>query len=160
MSVPTYVPPSNYEQQRRQSRGLLWLIFGAATLIVIAGFVVTVIIAANTALNEFFNKTDSPIPVAANYYQSMLHLDYTQAYKDLDRNATINGQHVDQQAFTKLAREAVAQNGLVFGYSIEVQGNDPSHLVVTVKRLGRSYQVHLQLQQEGNAWKIVSAYGI
>ena len=160
MSVPTYAPPSNYGQQRKQSRGKLWLMFGAASLIVIVGFVVIVTFAANSALNAFFNKTDSPISVAANYYQSMVHQDYTQAYKDLDSNATINGQHVDQQAFTKLAREAVAQNGLVSGYDIEVQGNNPAHLVVTVKRLGRSYEVHLQLQQEGNAWKIVSADGI
>ena len=160
MSVPTYAPPSNHGQQRKQSRAMLWLIFGAATLIVIVGFVVIVTFAANSALNAFFNKTDSPISVAANYYQSMLHQDYAQAYKDLDSNAAINGQRVDQQAFTKLARGAVAQNGLVFSYDIEVQGNDPAHLVVTVRRLGRSYQVHLRLKQEGNAWKIVSTDGI
>lgn len=160
MSVPTYAPPSNYGQQRKQSRGKLWLIIGAATLIVIVGFAIIVTVAANSAVNAFFNKTDSPVSVAANYYQSMLHQDYTQAYKDLDSNATIKGQHVDRQAFTNLAQEAVTRNGLVFGYDIEVQGNNPAHLVVTVKRLNRSYAVHLQLKQEGNAWKIVSADGI
>ncbi|HEX6479732.1 MAG TPA: hypothetical protein VF043_12875 [Ktedonobacteraceae bacterium] len=160
MSVPTYAPPSNYGQQRRMSRGKLWLIIGAATLIVIVGFALIVTIAANSAVNAFFNKTDSPVSVAANYYQSMAHQDYARAYKDLDSNATIKGQHVDQQAFTNLAHEATTQNGLVFGYDIEVQGNDPSHFVVTVKRLGRSYEVHLRLKQEGNDWKIISADGI
>ncbi len=160
MSVPTYAPPSNYGQERKQSRRKLWLIIGAASLVTIIGFVLIVAIATNSAMNAFFNKTDSPVSVAANYYQSMLHQDYVQAYKDLDRNATINGQRVDQQAFNTLAHEAVAQNGLVYGYDIEVQGNNPAHLVVTVKRLNRSYQVHLQLKQEGNAWKIISADGI
>ena len=159
MSVPTYAPPSNYSQQRKQSRKL-WLIIGAAALIAIVGFAIIVTVAANSALNGFFNDTHSPVSVAANYYQSMLHQDYTQAYKDLDSNATINGQRVDRRAFTNLAQEAVTQNGLVSGYDIEVQGNNPAHLVVTVKRLSRSYAVHLQLQQEGNAWKIVSADGI
>jgi hypothetical protein len=96
MSVPTYAPPSNYGQQRRQPRGKLWLIIGAATLITIVGFVIIVIIAANSALNAFFNKTDSPISVAANYYQSMLHQDYAQAYKDLDSNAHKKMQTTDK----------------------------------------------------------------
>ena len=52
--------------------------------------------------------------------------------------------------------------GKVSGYSIDppLQGNDPSHVTITVHRGNRNYQIHLQLKLEGNDWKIVSADGV
>jgi hypothetical protein len=61
-----------------------------------------------------------------------------------------------------MASASDAQNGSVSGYSIdpELQGNDPSQLTITVHRGARTYEVHLKLQQDGSAWKIISADGI
>ena len=90
--------------------------------------------------------------------------DYASAYADLDSQATISGQQVDQQSFSILATSADTQFGKVSGWNIDpaLQGNDPSHLTITVHRGNRNYhyQVHLQLKLEGNAWKIISADGI
>jgi hypothetical protein len=88
--------------------------------------------------------------------------DYTSAYADLDSQATISGQQVDQQSFTALATSADTHYGKVSGWNIDpaLQGNDPSHLTITVHRGDRNYQVHLQLKLEGSAWKIIRADGI
>ena len=155
MSVPTYAPPSNSMQQLRQSRRSLWIAVGVAVLLSIITFGVIVTLAVAFSLNAFFSRTDSPISVTANYYLALQNQDYAQAHRDLDSNATVNGHRVDQQIFSNLAHKAVIQDGPVYGYSIEVNG-DASHPVVTVHRTGRTYDVHLQLKQEGNAWKIVS----
>ena len=82
--------------------------------------------------------------------------------RDLDSQATINGQQVDQQSFTALATSADTHYGKVSGYSIDsaLQGNDPSHMTITVHRGNRNYQIHLQLKLEGNDWKIISADGV
>jgi hypothetical protein len=156
MSVPTYVQP---QQQPRQSRRTLWIILGVVGgLIVIAGlaFSLLVITGVFTALNVI--KQTGPIP--ARYYLAIIDQDYAQAYSYVDSNATINGQQVDQQAFTNLATAADHQNGRVTGFDLKGDENDPSHMTVTVSRGTQSYDVHLLLKQENGAWKIISADGI
>ena len=55
------------------------------------------------APHTFFQQTDQPVPVAASYGLAFMRQDYSSADADLDSQATINGQHVDQQSFTILA---------------------------------------------------------
>jgi hypothetical protein len=165
MSIPNYVQPPVYTQQPRQSRRGLWMALGiAGGLIVIMGVVFSLLLATGVivGLNAFFQTTSEPTPVAAHYYLNIMTHDYAKAYADLDSNATINGERVDLQSFITMASASDAQNGSVSGYSIDdaLQGSDPSHLTITVHRGARTYEVHLQLQQEGSAWKIVSADGI
>jgi hypothetical protein len=85
--------------------------------------------------------------------------DYTTAYSYLDSNATIDGLPVDQQAFTRLAKAADAQDGTAPGIVLSTE-NDATHVTMTVSRGSRSYDVHLVLQQEHGTWKIISADGI
>lgn len=161
MSVPNYVQPANYRQQPGKSRRRFWMIFGiAASLIVLVclAFTLLVVTGVVVGLTTFFNTTSEPTPVAANYYLAIMTHDYAKAYTDLDSHAAVNGRQVDQQTFVTLATSVDAQNGNVTGYTIE--GNDPSHPTITVHRGARVYQVHLQLQQENGAWKIISADGI
>ena len=157
MSVPNDVQP-----RLRPSRRGLWTtlgLVGGVLVILLLAFGVLVTTGVIVGLSAFFHTTNQPVPVAAHYYLSILGQDYTQAYTDLDPQATINGQHVTQQSFTALATAADARNGKVTEYSID-QGSDPARLTITVHRGARIYQVHLQLQQENGVWKILSADGI
>jgi len=115
------------------------------------------------ALHTFFQQADQPVSVAASYGLALMRQDYAKAYTDLDSQATINIVcPVNQQSFTTLATSADTQYGTVSGWNIDpaLQGNDPSHLTITVHRGDRNYQVHLQLKLEGNSWKIIRADGI
>ena len=161
MSVPNYVQPAGYSQQPGKPRRRFWMIFGIAgglIVLVCLAFTLLVVTGVVVGLTTFFTTTSEPTPVAANYYLAIMAHDYGKAYSDLDSHATINGQQVDQQTFVSLAATTDAHNGNVTGYTIE--GNDPSHPTITLHRGARSYQVHLQLQQENGAWKIISADGI
>ena len=165
MSLPNYVQPPIYTQPPRRSRRTLWMILGiTGGLIVLVGVLFSVLVATGVivGLSAFFHTTDQPTPVAAHYYLSIMTQDYTEAYAELDSHATINGQQVDQQSFSSLASAADAQSGKVSGYSIDpaLQGSDPARPTITVHRGDRSYEVHLQLRQEGSVWKIISADGI
>jgi hypothetical protein len=160
MPVPTFTQSPNSSPQPRQSHRTLWIVLGSAIGVLLFAALVTG--AVFVALHTFFQQTDQPVPVAANYGLAFMRQDYASAYADLDSQATVNGQRVDQQTFTTLATTADTQYGKVSGYSIDstLQGNDTSHLTITVHRGARNYQVHLQLKLEGSAWKIISADGI
>jgi hypothetical protein len=152
MSLPNYAPAPF---QRRRTR--LWIVLGSIVGVIVFAAVVTG--AVFIALHTFFQQTDQPAPVAASYYLAFMTQDYTKAYAELDSQATINGQKLDEQTFRNLAATADAQKGKVTSYSLD--GNDSSsHFTVTVHRGGQNYTVHLQLKLEGSVWKIISADGI
>ena len=152
MSLPNY---ATVPFQRRRTR--LWIVLGSIVGVIVFAAVVTG--AVFIALHTFFQQTDQPAPVAASYYLAFMTQDYTKAYAELDSQATINGQKVDEQTFRNLAATADAQKGKVTSYSLE--GSDSSsHFTVTVHRGGQNYMVHLQLKLEGSVWKIISADGI
>ncbi len=152
MSLPNYAP---VPFQRRRTR--LWIVLGSIAGVIVFAALVTG--AVFVALHTFFQQTDQPVPVAASYYLAFMRQDYTKAYAELDSQATINGQKVDEQTFRHLAATADAQQGKVTSYSLD--GSDSaSHFTVTVHRGGQNYTVHLQLKLEGSVWKIISADGI
>src|SRR5260370_4702086 len=125
MSVPTFTQSPNYSQQPRKSRTWLWIVLGST----IGVLLFTALVAGSGffALHTFFQQTDQPVPVAASYGLALMRQDYASAYTDLDSQATISGQQVDQQSFTIRATSADTQYGNVSGYSID-QGNEPLHL--------------------------------
>jgi len=152
MSLPNYAPAPF---QCRRTR--LWIVLGSIVGVIVFAAVVTG--AVFIALHTFFQQTDQPAPVTASYYLAFMTQDYTKAYAELDSQATINGQKLDEQTFRNLAATADAQKGKVTSYSLD--GNDSSsHFTVTVHRGGQNYTVHLQLKLEGSVWKIISADGI
>jgi hypothetical protein len=154
MSVPTLTQSPNAFQQPRKPRPILWIVL--VSIIGVLLFAALVGASAFFALHTFFQQTDQPVPVAGNYYLALMTQDYAKAYADLDSQATINGQQVDEQTFINMAKAADAQRGRVLGYSIMGDGSGSS-FTMSVQRGGQSYQVHLQLKLEGNAWKIISA---
>jgi hypothetical protein len=111
------------------------------------------------ALHTFLQQTDQPAPVAASYYLAFMTQDYPEAYAELESQATINGQKVDEQTFRHLATTADAQQGKVTGYSLDSR-NSAALFTVTVHRGGQNYTVYLQLKLEGSGWKISSADGM
>jgi len=143
------------QQQSRQSRRRFWLLVGGISIVVFIICAVSVGFAASSAFNAV--KQHGSIP--ERYYLNIVGGDYTTASSYLDRNATIDGQPVDQQAFTRLAKAADAQYGAVHGILLSAE-SDATHVTVTVSRGSRSYDVHLVLQQENGTWKIISADGI
>jgi hypothetical protein len=157
MPVPTFTQSPNSSPQPRQSHRTLWIVLGSAIGVLVFAALVTG--AVFVALHTFFQQTDQPVPVAANYGLAFMRQDYASAYADLDSQATINGQKVDGQTFRNLATTADAQKGKVTGYSLD-GSNSTSLFTMTVHRGGRNYQVHLQLKLEGSGWKIISADGI
>ena len=162
MSVPTITqsPNYNYSPQPGKSRTWFWIVLGSAIGVLL--FSALVAGSAFFALHTFFQQTDQPVPVVASYGLAFIRQDYANAYTDLDSRATINGQRVDQQSFTALAIAADTHYGKVSEWNIDpaLQGNDPSHMTITVHRSNRNYQIHIQLKLEGNDWKIVSADGV
>jgi hypothetical protein len=157
MSVPNITQSPNYIQQTRKSLTWIWIVLVS----VIGVLLFTALVAGSTifALHTFFQQTDQPVPVVANYGLDFMRQDYANAFSDLDSRANINGQQIDQQSFIALADAADTHYGKVSGYSIDAvpQGTDPSYVTITVHRGDQNYQVHLQLKLEGNNWKIVSA---
>ncbi len=152
MSLPTYAEP---QKQSRRSRRMFWIIVGAVSAIALIalGFYIWVVL--TTTLNSI--KQNGSIP--ERYYLNMMSGDYSTAYTYLDSSATIDGQQVDQQAFTRLAKAADAQYGTVRGITFSTE-SDATHVTVSVNRGSRNYDVHLILKQESGTWKIVSADGI
>jgi hypothetical protein len=153
MSIPTYAGPQ--QQQSRRSRRALYILVGTLAALALIGLIAYVWVAFSSELNSL--KQTGSIP--ERYYLNIMSGDYTTAYTYLDRNATINGQPVDQQAFIRLAKAADAQYGTVHGITFSTE-SDATHVTATVSRGSRSYDVHLVLQQENGTWKIVSADGL
>lgn len=153
MSIPIYTEPQ--QQQSRRSRRALYILVGILAAIVLTGLVVYVVITVSSTLNSL--KQNGSIP--ERYYLNIMSGDYTTASTYLERNATIDGQPVDQQEFLRLAKTADTQFGTVHGITFSTE-SDAANVTVTVSRGSRSYDVHLVLKQEDGTWKIVSADGI
>ena len=103
MSVPVSMKPE--QQLPRQSRRRFWLIVGGVSIVVFIVLSVYVGFAAYSAINAVKQNGS----ISERYYLNIVGGDYTTAYSYLDSNATIDGQQVDQQAFTRLAKAADAQ---------------------------------------------------
>jgi hypothetical protein len=153
MSIPTFAEPQ--QQQSRRSRRALYILVGTLAAIALIGLIAYVWVAFSSELNSL--KQTGSIP--ERYYLNIMSGDYTTASTYLDRNATIDGQSVDQQAFIRLAKAADAHYGTVRGITFNIE-SDATHVTATVSRGSRNYDVHLVLQQENGTWKIVSADGI
>ncbi len=112
--------------------------------------------------------THSPAVNTVNqYYTAMQHQDYATAYQSLDPNISLTfqgaSQQINQGLFTQVAQAYDAQKGKVSSYSItstnlnsSASAGNTAAITVNVTRNGSSYDVHLQLKQEGSDWKIVS----
>lgn len=143
-----------------QSNRNRWILIGGAIILVAIAFVLLVISRVDTVWSTIINRTDQPVSVAAHYYEAIRNQNYAAAYANLDNHVTLNGQSLDEQAFINLAKAADTQRGALFTYGLLRQSGDGAQFNVSLQRSDQSYTVHIQLQQEGNIWKIVSLDGL
>jgi flagellar basal body-associated protein FliL len=154
MSVSTLT--QSPQQQSRRSRRTIWIMIGTLVALALVGFAAIIWVRASSEVN-FLKQTGS---IPERYYLTIMSGDYTTAYSYLDKRATINGQPVDQQVFTSLAKAADSRYGTVSAITFNTE-SDVAQVTATVTRGGsHNDEVHLVLQQENGTWKIVSADGI
>src|SRR5258708_463795 len=92
--------------------------------------------------------------VITMYYDAIKAQNYAQAYTYLDPNATNeNGQKITLSSFEQMAHTMESEGVPVASFSVAVF---PPMVVMTVMRTLLSYHAHLQVQQEGQTWKITS----
>lgn len=155
-------PMPNYAQpQQLPKRSLRWLwitlgIIGGIIILSCAGCVVASVFGIG-----FLAKTvGQPAVVVTNYYQAIKQQDYAKAFTYLDTGAIAlpNGQQATETAFTTAAQTLDQAQGTVTSYApsnIQVNnGIATITMTVTRQHSPSSYQVHLELKQEGNDWKI------
>jgi hypothetical protein len=138
---PYYTPFPGYMPPRRSSHRWVWITVGIVALLCILG---------GTLLAFYYN---SPLRASDMYYSAIKTQDYTTAYRYL-------GSHLQTeyslQTFTQAAQQqdAVAGKASRFGMT-NIPMGDPAYVTLTVTRAnGTTYDVHLELRQEGGAWKV------
>jgi hypothetical protein len=89
------------------------------------------------------------------YYSAIKDQDYGKAYSYLGSGLQ---REYSQQAFTQVAQKQDAAYGKVSRFGMtSIPMGDPAYITLTVTRTnGTSYDVHLELRQEGGAWKVTA----
>jgi hypothetical protein len=146
--------------QPKKSRLWLWITLGIVGVLVLCGGCVT------ASVFGFANLvSNNPATDAVNhYYTAIKNQDYTTAYGYLDSNLkTYQGnQQLTPELFTQAGQGLDTTKGYVSSYNITStqlntnNGVNTANFTVSVTRNGTSYDVHLQLQEENNGWKIIS----
>lgn len=112
---------------------------------------------APTATTATANGTQNPLieQIITQYYTAIKAQNYPQAYTYLDANATnADGQKITLSSFEQMAQSMTSQEGPLVSFDIAVY---PPMVIITASRtLLSAYHVHLQVQQEGQTWKIIS----
>lgn len=145
---PPYYPgiPSYYQRPRSSYRWL-WVVLGVFALLCLIGGILLWVFAAG--------PVGGPTIASDQYYTAIRENDYAKAYGYLsaDLRATIS-----QEAFTRQAEQQDAAFGRVSHYAYgNIPLGSPATATITVTRAsGTTYTVHLELRQEGGAWKITA----
>jgi hypothetical protein len=118
----------------------------------------------SATVTTLFNRADVPEFVAAHYYEAIRKRDYATAFGDLDSQATLNGQPLNEVAFIKQATATDTQRGSLFSYGLLKQSDAvmpaATEFDASLRRGDQSYIVHLRLRQVGDRWKISSMDGL
>lgn len=154
----------------KQGRRLLlwWLLFVVASLSWVA-YAVSCVSAA---------VQDPASPVVNQYYAAIKNQDYATAFAFAGGAKSLNGESYTQTTFTQEALQIDTAQGKVRDYSILSSGYEQrerdtgkiptsprpytvltAEVTVSVTRNGPAYDVHLQLQQYGEEWKIITLDG-
>lgn len=137
---------SGSSQKRRKSRRWIW-----ATLSVVA--LLIVLAAAGAAV--WYKTVGAPLIASDGYYGAIRHQEYATAYTYLGSSVKAK---ISRETFIQAAQQVDTTAGKVSALSYgDVYSGDPATSIVTVTRAnGTTYTVHLELRQEGGAWKITS----
>ena len=140
---PSYTPFPGYMQPRRSSHRWMWITLGIVIVLGILG---------GTLFALYYN---SPLRASDMYYSAIKTQDYATAYSYL-------GSHLKTeyslQSFTQAAQQQDALAGRVSRFGMtNIPMSDPAFVTLTVTRMnGATYDVHLELQQEGGMWKVTA----
>lgn len=137
-----------------------WLAIGVLSVLLLAAFALFVISRVEIVTDAFFSRTDLPETVTAHYYEAIRNQNYAAAYSDLDEQATVNGQTLDEQTFIQRATQIDSQRGRLDSYGIFKESDDASQYTASLRRGANAYSVNLKLRQVGNRWKIISVDGL
>jgi flagellar basal body-associated protein FliL len=156
--APMYGPqPQFYPQPTpKKSRRWLWITLAIILVVLIGGATAIVLTVNNSPA-----KT-----VVQQYYNAVEKQDYSTAYSYLaGHTLTLNGQqqNASQGLYTQVAQTIDQENGKVTAYNItgiylnfSTSTGNTATITVNVTRGSTTQEVHVQLQQEGNDWKIVN----
>lgn len=136
-------PPMVYSLPAKKSHRWVWITVGIVALLCILG---------GTLLAFYYN---SPLRASDMYYSAIKTQDYSTAYTYLGSRMQTA---YSQQAFTQAAQQQDAALGTVSSFGMSnIPTSDPAYVTLTVTRAnGSTYTVHLELQQEGGAWKVTA----
>ena len=152
--------PQSYAPPPKKSRRKLWITLG-----IILGVILLLFIGGIVAIVAVVNNSPAKT-VTQQYYDAVKSQNYAQAYSYLDiQTLTVNGQQqqATQALYTQIAQAIDQQVGKVTDYTItgvelgsSTSSGSLATVTVNVTRNGKTQEVHLQLKQEGNDWKIIS----
>ena len=148
---PYYAPFPGYTQPRRSSRRWVWITVGIVALVCFLGGALLVW-GASWAFTAYYN---SSLRASDMYYSAIKTQDYGTAYSYLGSRLQTE---YSQQAFTQAAQQQDAVAGKVSRFGMaNIPTGDPANVTLNVTRMnGTSYDVHLELRQEGGVWKITA----
>jgi hypothetical protein len=173
---PNFVSTQQPVKKPRRGMGRILLILGLVMVVIIVAAVVGIFALMNTSTttpttassttatsSTTTTSSSSVAQTVTSYYSAIKNQDYNTAYTYLDStNITIQGQKITQSAFTQLAQQLDKAAGKVVAFTIaktttvSKNGINMTQVTVSVTRKGITYSVHLTLQQEGGAWKIIT----
>jgi hypothetical protein len=148
---PNAAPFPGYTQPPRKSYRWVWITLGIVALLSILGCALLGL-GAGWAVTTYYN---SSLRASDMYYSAIKTQDYGTAYTYLgSRLQTV----YSQQTFTQAAQQQDAAYGKVSRFGmVNIPTGDPANITLTVTRAnGTSYTVHLELRQEGGAWKVTA----
>jgi NTF2-like N-terminal transpeptidase domain len=155
---PTYAAEQQPKPRRRGR--VLWIVLGIIVVLVLA------CIGGAIALFNFVTNNGATNTVN-QYYTAVEQQDYATAYTYLDSSGIgLNGQALTQALYIQANQTIDFAKGKVSSYAITSTSNNSNNgvntaaITVSVTRNGQSYDVHLQLRQESNGWKIVQTDNI
>jgi hypothetical protein len=128
----------------------VWIPLGILALVFVIGSGL-LIWHIGSALHTF----GGPTIESDQYYTAIRDQDYARAYTFLGSNLRSG---LSQEAFTQQAQQQDAAYGSISKYSYDnVPLGEPAEVTLTVIRANEtSYTVHLEMRQEGGAWKITA----
>ncbi len=142
---PQYGPLPGYNLPPRKSHRWVWITVGIVALVSILG-------GASWAFTTYYN---SSLRASDMYYSAIKTQDYGTAYTYLGSRLQTE---YSQQSFTQAAQQQDAVAGTVSRFGMtNIPTGDPAYVTLTVTRTnGNTYDVHLELRQEGGAWKVTA----
>jgi len=157
---PNYAPFPGYTQQPRKSHHWVWITVGILALVSILGGTLLAL-GAGWAVTTYYH---SSLRASDMYYSAIKTQDYGTAYTYLGSRLQTE---YSQQTFTQAALQQDAVAGKVSSFGMaNIPTGDPAYVTLTVTRTNgtsytggtneTTYTVHLELRQEGGAWKVTA----